>query len=198
MKKINVRALVVVSVMSALGYVLMLLEFPLPMIIPPFIKFDFSELPAIITSFSLGPIYGVAVCLFKNLLHLFNTTTAGVGEASNFALGAIFVFTAGIIYKNKKTFKTAVLGTVIGAAVMAVISIPSNYFIMYPFYSEFYGLPMNAIIGMYTALLPSVDNLFEALIIFNLPFNFLKGLISAIICFLCYKKLSPILKGNKT
>ena len=45
------RTLTVTAIMSALGFVLMLLEFPLPMLIPSFIKFDFSELPAIITSF---------------------------------------------------------------------------------------------------------------------------------------------------
>jgi riboflavin transporter FmnP len=77
---------------------------------------------------------------------------------------------------------------------MAVISIASNYFIVYPAFSVLYGLPMNAIIGMYQAILPSVDGLFEALVIFNLPFNFAKGIIDAAICFLIYKKLSPILK----
>ena len=195
-KKFNLRALIVMAIMSALGYVLMLLEFPLPMVIPSFIKFDFSELPAIITSFALGPVYGVGVCFFKNLLHLFNTTTACVGEASNFVLGSFFVFIAGLIYKKKKTFKGAIIATIIGALVMAVVSIPINYYIMYPFYSEFFGLPLVAILGMYKAILPSVDTIFEALVIFNLPFNFLKGIIDALICFACYKKLSPLLKGN--
>ena len=114
-KKFNLRALIVMAIMSALGYVLMLLEFPLPMVIPSFIKFDFSELPAIITSFALGPVYGVGVCFFKNLLHLFNTTTACVGEASNFVLGSFFVFTAGLIYKKKKSRshkRTALFGII--------------------------------------------------------------------------------------
>ena len=68
-------------------------------IIPSFIKFDFSELPALITAFSLGPWWGVAVCLIKNVLHLFIGSTAGVGELSNFVLGAVFVFVAGVVYK---------------------------------------------------------------------------------------------------
>ena len=195
-KKINLRALIVMAIMSALGYVLMLLEFPLPMIIPSFIKFDFSELPAIITSFALGPVYGVGVCFFKNALHLFNTTTACVGEASNFVLGSFFVFTAGLIYKKKKTLSGAILATIVGALVMAVVSIPINYYIMYPFYSKFFGLPLVAILGMYKAILPSVDSIFEALVIFNLPFNFFKGIVDALICFMCYKKLSPLLKGK--
>lgn len=193
MRKEEIKKLAFCALFGALGFVLMLLEFPLP-IIPSFVKFDFSELPALVVSFVYGPLYGVLVCFLKNVLHLFVTTSAGVGEVSNFILGAIFVAVAGVIYKYNKSRKFALLGSLAGALVMAIISIFSNYFIVYPAFSVLYHLPMSAIIGMYHAILPSVDGLFEALIIFNLPFNFAKGIIDAAICFLIYKKLSPILK----
>ena len=64
--------------MGALGFVLMLLEFPLPFIIPPFIKLDFSEIPAIITAYAFGPQYGILVCLIKNLAHLPFTFVKGM------------------------------------------------------------------------------------------------------------------------
>ena len=73
------RGLAVSGIMGALGFVLMLLEFPLPFIIPPFIKLDFSEIPAIITAYAFGPQYGILVCLIKNLAHLPFTGSAGVG-----------------------------------------------------------------------------------------------------------------------
>ncbi|MBO5089966.1 MAG: ECF transporter S component [Clostridia bacterium] len=193
MHKEEIKKLAFCALFGALGFVLMLLEFPLP-IIPSFVKFDFSELPALVVSFVYGPLYGVLVCFLKNVLHLFVTTSAGVGEVSNFILGAIFVAVAGLIYKYNKSRKYALLGSLAGALAMAIISIFSNYFIVYPAFSVLYHLPMPAIIGMYQAILPSVDGLFEALIIFNLPFNFAKGIIDAAICFLVYKKLSPILK----
>lgn len=182
------------SIFGALGFVLMLLEFPLPFIIPSFIQFDFSEIPAIIATFAYGPAYGILVCLLKNVLHLFVTTSYGVGELSNFILGAIFVGTAGLVYKKMHTRKGALLGTLIGAFTMAVLSVFTNYFIVYPAYVEIYGMPMEAILGMYKALLPSADNLWKALFIFNLPFNLVKGIIDSAICFVIYKKLSPILK----
>ena len=50
------KYIAVVGIMGALGVVLMLLEFPLPFIIPSFIKFDFSELPALITALAYGPV----------------------------------------------------------------------------------------------------------------------------------------------
>ena len=183
------------GIMSAIGFILMILEFPLPFIIPGFIKFDFSELPALITAFALGPVQGIVVCFVKNLLHLFITTTAGVGELSNFILGAIFVGSAGLIYKYKKTRAGALIGSVSGAVLMAVIGIATNYFITYPFYTNF--MPMEAIIGAYQALLPSCNSLLKCLVIFNLPFNFAKGIIDAVICFVIYKKLSPILKTKQ-
>ena len=61
MKKVNVKRVAISGILGALGFVLMLLEFPLPFIIPAFIKFDFSELPAIIAAFAYGPLHGIFV-----------------------------------------------------------------------------------------------------------------------------------------
>ncbi len=193
-KKINVRALTVTAIMGALGAVLMALEFAIPSLIPSFIKLDFSELPALITSFAYGPLWGILVCLLKNVIHVFFGATMGIGEISNFILGSVFVGIAGLIYKKHKDKKGALISCLIGSAAMAVISVFTNYFIVYPLYSKVLGMPMEAIIGMYSAILPSADNLWKALLIFNLPFTFVKGLIDSIFCFLIYKRISPILK----
>ncbi len=197
MKKNKIRSFVACGILGALGFVLMLLEFPLPFLIPAFIKFDFSEIPALIAAFAYGPIYGVLVCLIKNLLHLFVTTSAGVGELSNFVMGAVFTGVAGFVYCKQHTRKGALLGSLLGATVMTVISIFTNYYIVYPAFVVIYGMPMDAIIGMYKALLPFADNLWKALIIFNLPFNFVKGVIDAAVCFAVYKRITPILKMEK-
>ncbi len=193
-KKQNIRAATVSGIFGSIGFILMLLEFSIP-IIPSFVKLDFSEIPALIVSFAFGPVYGILVCLIKNLLHLFVTSSAGVGELSNFILGALYVGTAGLVYKKIKTRLGALTGSLAGAFVMAVIGIFTNLFVVYPAFSVIYGMPMNVIIGMYTAILPTADTLLKALIIFNLPFNFFKGVIDAVFCFAVYKYLSPILKG---
>lgn len=196
-RKINVKGIAVSAVCGALGFVLMLLEFPIPFIIPSFIKLDFSEIPALIASFAYGPIYGILVCAVKNLLHLFVTTSGGVGELSNFILGAIFVGAAGIVYSKMHNRKGALIGSLVGAFLMALISVFTNYFIVYPAYVVIYVMPMEAILGMYKALLPAADNLWKALIIFNFPFNLAKGILDAAVCFLVYKRISPILKPKK-
>ncbi|MGN0493795.1 MAG: ECF transporter S component [Acutalibacteraceae bacterium] len=195
MKRQNlIRGIAVSAVMGAVGFVLMLLEFPLPFIIPSFIKLDFSEIPAIIAAFAFGPQYGILVCLIKNLLHLFVTSSAGVGELSNFLLGAVFTGVAGLIYLKNKNRKGALVGALIGSFAMAAVSVVTNYFVVYPAYVVLYGMPMEGIIGMYQAILPASDNLLKCLLIFNLPFTFIKGIIDAGVCFAVYKRISPILK----
>lgn len=192
-KKMNTRYIAVTGMLSAIGFILMYVEFSVPFM-PPFIKLDLSELPALIGAFAHGPLCGVLICLIKNLLHLPVTTTAGVGEFSNFLLGAIFTGAAGMIYKKKKTKKNAALAAVFGAVLMGVACIPVNYYITYPFYYNF--MSEETILGAYQAILPSMKSILQSIVCFNFPFTTLKGLISVAISLLVYKNLSPILKGK--
>lgn len=191
--KISARTMASVAMLSAVSFVLMLLDFSVPFM-PGFIKMDVSELPALIGAYALGPVAGVLICLVKNILHLFVTSTGGIGEVSNFLLGAVFVGIAGVVYKRSKNRKGAFVGALIGAVAMAVAGTFTNYYVVYPVYTAF--MPMEGIIAAYKAIYPGIDNLWEALIIFNLPFNFLKGMICTAITFIVYKKISPILKGK--
>ena len=114
----------------------------------------------------------------------------------NFLLGAAFVGVAGVLYQYKKTRKMAVVAALAGAAAMALVSVPVNYFISYPVYAKLFG-GLDNIIAAYQALRPGTDGLLECLVMFNLPFTFVKGLVDVALCFLIYKPLSPILHGKK-
>ncbi len=190
------RTVAVTAMLSAVSAVLQFLEFPLPFLIPSFVEFDFSDLPALIGSFSMGPLLGVIICLVKNVIHLLFTTTAGVGELANFLLSASFVFVAGVVYHFKRTRTGALLGSLLGAVCMALVAIPVNYFITYPFYFVIFA-PEAVIISAYQALLPSVSTTMECLLIFNTPFNLGKGIITAALAFGIYKHISPLIKGRK-
>lgn len=198
----------VTAMLSAAATVLMFLEFPIPFLIPSFVELDFSELPALLAAFSLGPVSGVIVCLVKNVIKgLLFSGTGGVGEMCNFLLGICFVIPAGLIYRYKRTRSGALMGALAGAVIMALCSIPVNYFISYPVYTKF--LPMDVIISMYQEIiqsfngllsragapfaLPAVNGLLGCLIAFNAPFTLLKGLLDMGLCFLIYKPLSPLL-----
>lgn len=194
-KTSSARYIAVTGILAAAAWVLQLIEFPVPVLIPAFIKFDFSDLPALLGAFAMGPLCGVLIELVKNILHSLVSQSFGVGEISNFMLGAVFTATAGLVYKKNKTKKRAILGAVLGALAMAVISVPSNYFIVYPFYYNF--MPAETVLAAYQAILPSVKSILQALIIFNVPFTFIKGMLDVLVTMLIYKPLSPILKGYR-
>ena len=197
-KRISTRKMVIIGMMTALATIVYYLDFPVPFM-PGFIKLDFSNVISLLTGFALGPVEGVIVCLLKNLIHLLIKgidTTMGIGDIFDFVTSATFVLVAALIYKKNRTKKGAVIATLVGMLVFTVISLPLNYFIVYPIYFKAYSGEA-AILGAYQKLMSSVKNIFSALCIFNLPFTFIKGLLCSIITIIIYKPLSPILKGKK-
>ena len=200
--KMGVRQITVTAMLSAVAFVLMYLEIPVP-VIPSFIKFDFSDLPALLGAFALGPVYGVLIELVKNVLHLVVSQSMFIGELSNFILGATFTFTAGLVYKLNKNKRGAIVGGIFGALVMGIVSVPANYFVVYPVYVQAYFSGVEQVcVDMYSAISSGVfhagemKSLLQCLLVFNLPFTVVKGLISVLITMFIYKPLSPLLHGK--
>lgn len=189
-EKLDVKKMVFTALMAALSVVLSeFLSFKVP-VMPSFISFDFSDVPAVLASLTMGPLSGVCVCLIKNLEGLFSTMTGGVGELSNFILSSCLCLPIGIIAKNSGKYSHVILGGLAGCAASALVSVASNYFVVYPIYTAL--MPMEAIIGMYKAILPSVDGLLSCLLIFNMPFTFVKGFFAVAISIPLYKRLRPV------
>ena len=190
--------LAVAAMLTAVAFALQFIETAIP-IMPGFVKLDLSDLPALLGTFALGPVWGVAIQLAKNLLHLPFGQSAGVGELCNFLLGDVFVLVAGLVYRRRKTRWTALIGSILGAVAMALASLPLNYFFVYPAYVKILHFPLEAIIGAYQAILgsvaqmPTADPLLNCLLVFNVPFTLAKGLLNVLICFFIYKPLSPLL-----
>ncbi|MCR5041657.1 MAG: ECF transporter S component [Clostridia bacterium] len=189
-KRSNVTKLVITAMLSAVAVVLQYLEFGVPFV-PSFLKFDFSDIPELIGAFILGPVGGVLICLIKNLIHMLVSQSGFVGELSNFILGAAFALCAGLIYRNRKTKKTAAVACVAAAFTMALVSLPSNYFLIYPIYAKLFG-GMELILGLYTAVIPAANTLWKALLIVNVPFTLVKALLCAGVTMLVYKPLSRV------
>jgi riboflavin transporter FmnP len=195
MKRQDYRKLTTIAILSALSTVLMMLQFGLP-ILPVHLQFDFSDLPAVIAAFAYGPVAGAVVEFLKNLLHLPVTTTMGIGELSNFLHGLCFVLPAGLIYQYRRTKNGAIWGAVSGMSAMTLCSFPINYFLTVPLFIRVLHTPEHVILGMYQAVLPAVSGFGEAILIFHMPLTFVKGLLCAVITFLVYKRMSPLLHGR--
>lgn len=194
-RKIMIRRIAACAVLTAMAVLLMYLEIPLPLM-PPFLKFDFSELPVLIGTFALGPVWGVVIELLKNLIHLPVTQTMGIGELSNFITGVIYVGTAGLIYRKFRTRKGAAASMGIATLALAAIAVPVNAFITLPLYGSVMGFSTEAIIGMSSAVNPLIKDKLSLLLAAFVPFNLFKEIVVGLITFFVYKPISKLI--NKT
>lgn len=194
---IKTRTLVQIGMLSAISVVLMTFEIPL-WFAPPFYKIDLSELPAMIGTFAMGPLAGCVIELIKVLLHMAisGTTTAGVGDFANFLIGCALIAPAGIIYRKKKSRKRAVIGMTVGTVFMTIVGCFLNAFVLLPAYGAAFGMPVDKLIEMGTAVNASITNLFTFVVFAVAPFNLLKCVIVSVLTLLLYKLISPVLHGN--
>ena len=193
------RTLVEIGMLGAIATVLMLFEFPIPFIAPPFYEMDLSEVPVLVGAFALGPMAGATIELIKILINLMinGTATAFVGEIGNYIIGCSFIIPAAVIYKKKKSKKNALIAMIVGTLTMAVFGCFLNAYVLLPTYAAAFGMPIDAIIGMGSAINPSITNIMTFVVIAVAPFNIIKGLVVSLITMLIYKHISPILKGNR-
>lgn len=190
----RLQLIVTTGVLAAIASILRFVETPLPLI-PTFLKVDFSNIPALIGGFALGPIAGTAVLLIKNLVYLPFSATGGVGEIADFIISLSLVLPATLIYRYKKSRRGAIIGMASGSAIMSFVVGPlMNYFVLIPFYAMiFFGSSVDAIIQVAATVNPSITSLWTYILFAVVPFNIIKCVIVCLITGLLYKPLSPLL-----
>lgn len=173
MEKTN--KMIKISLLSAIAVILMYVDVP---VIPPFpwLKMDLSDVPALIGAFGFGPIAGVIIELFKNILYILikGSGTGFVGETANFLIGSALVLPAGVIYHRNKSKKNAVLGMALGAISIEIVGILANVYFLLPAY------------GMHM----SQAELIKYVTVGLLPLNGAKAMIVSIITYFLYKRVS--------
>ncbi len=194
-KKLTAAYITKVALLSGIAFVLyMYAKFPLAFMFPSFLDMQFSELPALLAGFSLGPVAGTLVIVIKCLLKFPFSSTAFVGEITDMVLGVLYVLPASIIYQHNKTKKNALIGLIAGTLVAAAAAIVINRFVSIPFYVSFYFKGnFDVIVNMLKSLYKGITRksfYVYYLLLAVLPFNLLRlGLVS-FITFLVYKSLS--------
>ncbi len=188
-----------VGICSAIAAVLHILDFPLVFLAPEFYKLDFSELPVLLCGFYLGPSAAVACEGVKILLKLLlkGTSTAFVGDFANFVVGCSFVLPATVVYHIKKTRFSSILGLAIGTMSLTVFGTAFNAVYLIPKFAELYGMPLDAIIGMGTAIHAGVSDLVTFVILCVAPLNLLKGAVVSVLTELLYKRVARPLFGKE-
>ena len=154
-------------------------------------KLDFSLLPVLLGTFSMGPVPGVIILALKCLIGWAHSTTMGIGKLAEFLMGLMLILPAGLIYKANKTRKTAIIGMAVGTVCMIIGGILANKWILFPFYMTAFHMDMNKILGMITVA--GIDTETKLLLLITGPFNLIKGIVLCVLTALIYKPLSPIL-----
>lgn len=180
------------AILGVLAFVIMTVEFPLPLF-APFLKVDFSDVPALLAGFALGPSAGIMVEVIKNFLHAFRTETAFIGEAANFLTGILLVIPAAWVYSRGKSKRSAIKGLMIGIIIMAIGMSFANYFLIVPLYQKLLNIPTNVIVSLGSQVNPKIVDLRTLVVYSVLPFNIIKGIMIMLVTVLIYKKLSPVL-----
>lgn len=186
------KTLTKTAVLGVLAFIIMALEFPLPMF-AAFLKIDFSDVPALLAGFAMGPWAGIMVEVIKNFLHLFKSQTAFIGEGANLLTGILLVAPASWIYSMHKSKKSAITGLLVGTIVMAVGMSIANYYVIVPLYQKLLNFPTEAVVAMGSKVNPHVMDLKTLVVYSILPFNIVKGIILTVVTALIYKRVSPLL-----
>lgn len=188
----RVKRICIIAVCGAIAAILHIFDFPMPFLAPGFYKLDFSEVPVMLCGFYLGPSATVLCELLKILLKLVmkGTSTAFVGDFANFFVGCSLVLPATIFYHTKKSRKSALIGLLLGTMILTVFGSIFNGIYLIPKFSDLYGIPLDAIIEMGTAINGSITSLWGLVLLSVAPLNLLKGAIVSLLTLLLYKKVA--------
>lgn len=191
-----------IAIFSALSFILYLFpKFPLPFF-PSFLDVQFSNLPAILGGFVIGPLGGCLIvivrCALKLLLGM--STTAGVGEIADLLLGVCVVLSSSLIYKKYKSKQGGVIALGVSTLVWVVSSIFINAYINIPFYiNAFFGGDINGLVAVCKPVIKGINssNFLEYYIKYAvIPFNLLLSILVSLVTLIVYKRISNIFKKD--
>lgn len=192
----NLAVMAILSALSFILYATPFLKFSLPFIFPSFLDMQFSDLPALLGGFALGPVAGCIIIVVKCCLKMPMTSTGCVGELADIIVGIAFVLPAALIYKRNKSRKGALIGLLVGMLSAVGVSILANWLILIPFYASLQEIGIEGLLSMMQALYPEItaDTLYNYYLpLAVLPFNMLRCLVCAVITYFVYKPLSKAL-----
>ena len=192
------RRVSIIGICGAIAAVLHMLDFPLPFLAPGFYKLDFSELPVMLCGFYLGPSSAVFCEIIKIILKLLfkSTSTAFVGAFANFVVGCSLALPAVIAYHTHKSKTSALWGCILGTLAITLVGSFFNAVYLLPKFSQLYGIPLDAIVGMGTDINGGITNVSSFVLLAVAPLNLIKGAMISVLTMLLYKKVARPLFGR--
>lgn len=187
-KFFSVKRLTMLATFSAISVAIYFIPgLSLP-IFPGFLHLHISDMPALLAGYLLGPLSGVIVLLIRSLFGLLTTWSAGIGELADFIIGCAFVLPAALIYARRRKLSGAVISLIVGILSSTAVAMLINWAFLIRAYSHF--LPFESILKMVQLVFPKTteQNFYLYYTFFAvMPFNLLRGTLSALVTFLIYK-----------
>lgn len=184
-KKSLVR-IVTIAMLTAVSFVLFLLEFPLFAALGH-LKMDLSDIPALFAGIVYGPGAAVIIELLKNVIELVFKgigTQMGFGNLMNFIVGCAFVVPFSVAFRKLRTKgenKALVIASVVGVASIVVIGFGANYLVTPLFFKYFLGIELDG-----ATLWAAIGS--------SATLNVIKGIVLSVVSFPLIKVLVERLK----
>jgi riboflavin transporter FmnP len=189
----------VLSLLATMGFLIMYIAFPVPMI-PGFLTLDFSDLPALIGMMMYGPVAGIIIETIKNILHVLlsgSLTVVPVGEMANLAAGSILIVVAWLFYRRKKSVSALAVGMAVATITMTLIMAVANYYLIFPGYARFLGFSVDQAVSFARAANRSINNLLTLIVYGVMPFNLLKGMLLTLLIIPVFARLRRFIESKR-
>lgn len=174
------RKIAILAMLCALAYVIMVVGRIPVLTVPPYLKYDPKDVIIVIGGFLFGPVAVVIISFIVSFFEMITVSDTGwIGAVMNLVSTCAFACPAALIYKKVHSLKGAVIGLITGWLGMTAVMLLYNYFLT----PIFMGYPRSAVAAM--------------LIPIFLPFNLLKGGLSAGITMLLYKPVRIALDKSR-
>ena len=167
------RKLVVLAMLSAIGFISMLL---IKIQVISFLKYEPKDIFITLAGFLYGPAAAFGCSVVTGLLELPFSSTGLIGMVMNILSSAAFSCTAAFLYQKRRDLIGAVIGLTCGVIAMTTSMLLWNYLIS-PLYM---GVTREQIAPMLTSTF--------------LPFNLLKSGLNAALTLLLYRPFLRILE----
>ena len=129
-QRVNTKRISYVGLLRALAFLLMSI-FSVPLIPgAQFLRFEPSEIPALVASVTFGPVAGVMTNLIKDILYFMFRAKGIFGPLSDCLITSVFVFVVGWIYQKKPDCKGLIIACIIGSIARTIAMVPVNCVIL--------------------------------------------------------------------
>lgn len=184
MTPLHPLSLPMAGVLAAVGVILTYAELPVPFV-PPFMKIDMSDVPAVIGLFSMGLPAAVFITAVKDIIHLFVSESLGIGEICNFlvSLAYLAALRCALPWGRAFGFTAAVLSMTAAAAFL-------NAAVLLPLYFAAFHIDEAQLLAMARAAGSPAASLSDYILMAVVPFNLVKGTTAAVLSALLWKKLA--------